>query len=59
MILIGSGLEVVVLQTRALVLGREAAGHDLDLIDRLQRNDVEDRPVVPLLAQVVIGRPSR
>ena len=49
-VLIATGLEVVVLETGALVLGGEAAGDDLDLVDGFKRDDVEDGAVVTLLA---------
>src|SRR5207247_2607088 len=48
---VGSSLQIVIFKACALVFGREPARDDLDLIDRLQRNDVEHRPVVALLTE--------
>jgi len=46
-----AGFQAVVLEPGSLVLSREAAGDHLDLVDRFQRNDVEDGAVVALLAE--------
>ena len=50
MIFVGTGLEVVVFQSSALILGGSAAGDDLDLVDGLHGHQIEDGAIVALLA---------